>query len=193
MTSANHKLGDFNLEGIAPAPRGTPQIEVSFDINADGILSVQAVDKANGRSEKIEIRNDSGRLSRDEIEKMVQDAEKFKDEDVKLRQKVEAKNGLENYCFQVKRTLTDEQTSSKFSNEDKKTVEDVANEGLQFLESNPDAEAAEYEAKQKELEAKFNPIMQKIYQQGAPGGAEAMRGGAQPSGAAQEATVDDLD
>jgi len=193
MTSANHKLGDFNLEGIAPAPRGTPQIEVSFDINADGILSVQAVDKANGRSEKIEIRNDSGRLSRDEIEKMVQDAEKFKDEDVKLRQKVEAKNGLENYCFQVKRTLTDEQTSSKFSDEDKKTVEDVANEGLQFLESNPDAEAAEYEAKQKELEAKFNPIMQKIYQQGAPGGAEAMRGGAQPSGAAQEATVDDLD
>jgi len=108
MTKDNHKLGDFNLEGIAPAPRGTPKIEVSFDINADGILSVQAVDKANGRSEKIEIRNDSGRLSAADIEKMVHDAEKYADEDAKLRKKVEAKNGLENYCFQVKRTLADE-------------------------------------------------------------------------------------
>jgi len=110
---------------------------------------------------------------------MVQDAEKFKDEDAKLRAKVEAKNSLENYCFQVKRTLTDEQTSSKFSDEDKTTVDDIAKEGLQFLESNPDAEATEFEAKQKELEAKFNPIMQKIYQQGAPTGAEEMRGDAQ--------------
>jgi len=196
MTKDNHKLGAFNLEGIAPAPRGTPQIEVSFDISADGILSVQAVDKANGRSEKIEIRNETGRLSAAEIEKMVQDAEKYKDEDEKLRKKVDAKNGLESYCFQVKNTLNDEKTSSMFSEEDKQAVNDVVNAGMQFLESNPDAEASEYENKKRELEAKFNPIMQKIYQQaGAPTGAAdtEMRGDAGQHSAPQEATVDDLD
>merc|ERR1711881_624120 len=160
MVKDNHKLGDFNLEGIAPAPRGTPQIEVSFDISADGILNVQAVDKANGRAEKIEIRNESGRLSAAEIEKMVQDAEKYKDE------------------------------------EEKQAVNDVVNAGMQFLESNPDAEASEYENKKRELEAKFNPIMQKIYQQAsAPTGAAdtEMRGDAGQHSAPQEATVDDLD
>merc|ERR1712007_94769 len=100
MTKDNHKLGDFNLDGIVPAPRGTPQIEVSFDVNADGILNVSASDKANGRSEKIEIRADANRLSASEIEKMAQDAEIYKAEDEKLRKKVTAKNGLENYCFQ---------------------------------------------------------------------------------------------
>jgi len=99
MCKDNHKLGQFNLEGIAPAPRGTPQIEVTFDINADGILNVTACDKANGRSEKIEIRADANRLSAEEIEKMVQDAEIYKEEDEKLRKKVTAKNGLENFCF----------------------------------------------------------------------------------------------
>jgi len=108
MAKDNHKLGQFNLEGIAPAPRGTPQIEVSFDINADGILNVTAVDKASGRNERIQIKNDSDRLSSEEIEKMVQDAEKYKDEDEKTRKKVEARNGLENYCFQVRNTLNDE-------------------------------------------------------------------------------------
>jgi len=193
MTKDNHKLGNFNLEGIAPAPRGTPKIEVSFDISADGILSVQAVDKANGRSEKIEIRNETGRLSAAEIEKMVQDAERYKTEDEKLRKKVDAKNALENYCFQVKNTLNDEQTISKFSEDDKKIIEDISKEGLQFLESNPEAEATEFEAKQKELEAKFNPIMQKVYQQGAPTGPSDMRGQASQPSAPQEATVDDLD
>lgn len=171
MTRDNHKLGDFNLEGIAPAPRGTPQIEVTFDINADGILNVAAVDKANGRSEKIEIRNDTGRLSNEEIEKMVQDAEKYKGEDDKMRKKVESRNGLENYCFQVKNTLNDDKINTKFTDDDKKVIEDISTEGLQFLESNPDAEASETEAKQKELEAKFSPIMQRIYQSaGAPNG-----------------------
>ena len=193
MTKDNHKLGNFNLEGIAPAPRGTPKIEVSFDISADGILSVQAVDKVNGRSEKIEIRNETGRLSAADIEKMVQDAERYKAEDEKLRKKVDAKNALENYCFQVKNTLNDEQTSSKFSEDDRKIIEDISKEGLQFLESNPEAEATEFEAKQKELEAKFNPIMQKVYQQGAPTGPSDMRGQASQPSAPQEATVDDLD
>lgn len=194
MTKDNHKLGQFNLEGIAPAARGTPQIEVSFDINADGLLNVQAVDKANGKMEKIEIKNDTNRLNSNDIEKMVQDAEKYKDEDEKMRKKVAAKQGLESYCFQVKSTLNDEKMSDKFSEEDKKTIDGTVQEGLQFLESNPDAEAAEFEAKQKDLEAKFNPIMQKIYQQGAPTGPTETRGDndAQYSEAPQ-ATTDDLD
>merc|ERR1712110_353093 len=115
---------------------------------------------------------DKGRLSKEEIEKMVQDAEKYKDEDDKLRKKVDAKNGLESYIFQMKNTLTDEKLKDKFEEADKTTIEDASKEGLQFLESNPDASAEEYEAKQKEIEAKFNPIMQKVYQAagGAPGG-----------------------
>ena len=208
MTKDNHLLGSFNLEGIPPAPRGTPQIEVTFDIDANGILNVSACDKATGKAEKITITNDKGRLSKEEIEKMVQDAEKYKDEDEKLRKKVDAKNGLENYCFQMKNTLNDEKLKDKFSDEDKKTIEDTSAEGLQFLEGNQDASAEEYEAKQKELEAKFNPIMMKVYQAagGAPGGmpgAGGMPGGGMPgggmpgdmpgAGGAPDANVDDLD
>merc|ERR1712018_280592 len=165
MCKDNHKLGDFSLDGIAPAPRGTPQIEVSFDINADGILNVTAVDKASGGSKKIEIRADANRLTAEEIEKMVQDAEIYKDVDEKLRKQVVAKNSLENYCFQVKSTSADEKMSDKFTAEDKQTIEDIVKEGTQFVESNSEAEAEAYEAKQRELEAKFNPIMQKMYQQ----------------------------
>merc|ERR1712110_285728 len=205
MTKDNHLLGKFNLEGIPPAPRGTPQIEVTFDIDANGILNVSAADKATGKAENITITNDKGRLSKEEIEKMVQDAEKFKDEDDKLRKKVDAKNGLENYCFQMKNTLSDEKLKDKFSDEDKKTIEDTSAEGLQFLESNQDASAEEYEAKQKELEAKFNPIMMKVYQAagGAPGGMPGgmpgggmpdMGAGGMPGGGAPDAgNVDDLD
>jgi len=99
MTKDNHLLGSFNLEGIPPAARGTPQIEVTFDIDANGILNVSAVEKATGKSQKVTITNDTGRLSKEEIEKMVQEGEQFKDEDQKLRKKVDAKNQLENYCF----------------------------------------------------------------------------------------------
>merc|ERR1712007_262718 len=193
MTKDNHKLGQFNLEGIAPAPRGTPQIEVTFDVNANGILSVKAVDKANGKTEEIEIKADTNRLSAEEIQKMVEDAEKYKDEDEKTRQKVNAKNGLESYCFQVKNILNDDKMKDKLTEEDQKVIGDIVKEGIQFLESNPDAEAAQYEAKQKEMEAKFNPVMQKIYQQGAPTGPteNEMRGEA--PAADNQATVDDLD
>merc|ERR1712232_1494906 len=160
MTKDNHKLGEFNLEGIAPAPRGTPKIEVTFDVNANGILSVKAVDTASGKQQEIEIRADTNRLSAADIEKMVQDAERYKEEDEKTRKKVDAKNGLEQYCFQVKNTLNDEKMADKFSADDKQAIEDLCKEGVQYLESNPDAEADQYEAKQKEIEAKFNPIMQ---------------------------------
>merc|ERR1711968_46695 len=201
-------LGKFDLSGIPPAPRGVPQIEVTFDIDANGILNVNAIDKASGKSNKITITNDTGRLSKDEIEKMVQDAEKFKAEDEAMKAKIEAKNGFENYCFQMKNTLNEEKLKEAFTDEDKTTIESTADEGLQWLEGNQDAEADVIEGKKKELEAKFNPIMMRVYQAtggagmpgagGMPGGGMpggGMPGGGMPGGAggAADAGVDDLD
>merc|ERR1712110_30404 len=123
MTKDNHQLGKFNLEGIPPAPRGTPQIEVTFDIDANGILNVSAADKATGKAENITITNDKGRLSKEEIEKMVADADKFRAQDDQIRKKIEAKNGLENYCFQMRNTLNDEKLKAHFTDEDKQTIE----------------------------------------------------------------------
>jgi len=130
MTKDNHMLGKFNLEGIPPAPRGTPQIEVSFDIDANGILNVNACDKATGKAEKITITNDKGRLSKEEIEKLVADADRFRAQDDAIRKKVEAKNGFEHYCFQMKNTLNEQNLQAHFTEEDKKTIEDTSAEGL---------------------------------------------------------------
>jgi len=130
MTKDNHLLGKFNLEGIPPAPRGVPQIEVTFDIDANGILNVSAIDKGTGKQNKITITNDKGRLSKEEIEKMVNDAEKYRAEDEVVRKRVEAKNGLENYCFSMKNTLNEEKLKDKFSEEDIKTIEDLSKDGL---------------------------------------------------------------
>merc|ERR1712164_177148 len=140
MTKDNHELGKFNLEGIPPAPRGTPQIEVTFDIDANGILNVSAVDKATQKQNKITITNDKGRLSKDEIEKMVQDAEKYKAEDEKVKAKVEAKNGLENYCYSVKNTLNDEKWKDKIKEDEKKNVSDKLEELTKWFETNGEAE-----------------------------------------------------
>jgi len=202
MTKDNHLLGKFNLGGIPPAQRGVPKIEVTFDIDANGILNVSASETATNKTEKITITNERGRLSKEEIEKMVQDAEKFKAQDDAIKKKIDAKNGLENYCFQMKNTLNDDKLKDKFSDEDKKTIEDTSAEGLQWLEGNQDASAEDLEAKQKELEGKFNPIMMKVYQAagGAPGGMPNMPGGpggmpdmgAGAAGAAPD-NVDDLD
>ena len=209
MTKDNHQLGKFNLEGIPPAPRGVPQIEVTFDIDANGILNVSAQDKGTGKAQKITITNDKGRLSKDDIEKMVQDAEKYKAEDELVKKKVEAKNAFENYCFQMKNTLNEEKLKEVFTEDEKKTIQDASAEGLQWLEGNADADGDAIEGKQKELEAKFNPIMMRVYQQtggagmpggmgGMPGGAGGMPGGgmgggAGPTGGAGDAGVDDLD
>jgi len=165
MTKDNHLLGKFDLTGIPPSPRGVPQIEVTFDIDANGILNVHAMDKASGKSEKIVITNDKGRLSKEEIEKMVHEAEKFKSQDDELKGKVESKNALENYCFQMKNQLSDEKLSAKFTPEDKATVEAASADGLQFVNSATEASKEDYDAKQKELEGKFNPIMMRIYQE----------------------------
>jgi len=153
----NSLLGTFDLTGIPAAPRGTPQINVRFDVDANGILNVSAEDKASGNSEKITITNDKGRLSKDDIEKMVQDAEKYKDEDEKYAKRVEAKNGLENYCYQMKGTV------EKIEGEDKETVETKVSEVLEWLDTNQSAETEEFEAKQKELTDVCTPIITKMY------------------------------
>ena len=198
MTKDNHLLGKFNLEGIPPSPRGTPQIEVTFDIDANGILNVSAVDKATNKQNKITITNDKGRLSKDEIEKMVQDAEKYKVEDEIIKARVEAKNALENYCYSMKNTLSEPNLKEKFSNEDKQAIEDACSAGLQWMEANAEAEAPEFEAKKKELEAQLSPIMMKAYQgTGTMPGADGMPGaggapGADPTAGA-DSGVNDLD
>ena len=155
--SDNSLLGTFDLKGIPPAPRGTPQINVRFDVDANGILNVSAEDKASGNSEKITITNDKGRLSKEDIEKMVQDAEKYKEEDEKYAKKVEAKNGLETYCYQMKGTV------EKIEGEDKETVETKVSEILEWLDANQSAETEEFEAKQKELTDVCTPIIAKMY------------------------------
>ena len=155
--SDNSLLGTFDLKGIPPAPRGTPQINVRFDVDANGILNVSAEDKASGKSEKITITNDKGRLSKEDIEKMVQDAEKYKEDDEKYAKKVEAKNGLENYCYQMKGTV------EKIEGEDKETVETKVSEILEWLDANQSAETEEFEAKQKELTDVCTPIIAKMY------------------------------
>merc|ERR1711977_801108 len=122
MTQYNHRLGQFNLTGIPPAPRGTPQIEVTFDIDANGILSVSAVEKAGGRTEKITITNDKGRLSKEEIERMVDESEKFKDDDEKQKEKIDAKNGLESYCFNIKSTIEDSNIKDKLPESERNMI-----------------------------------------------------------------------
>merc|ERR1719438_136167 len=136
MTRDNHMLGKFDLTGIPPAPRGVPQIEVTFDIDANGILNVSAADKSSGKSEKITITNDKGRLSSEEIEKMVADAEKFKAEDEKQKEKISAKNGLESYCFNMKSTVEDDKLKDKISEADRKTITDKCSETISWLDQN---------------------------------------------------------
>ena len=130
MTKDNHLLGKFNLEGIPPSPRGVPQIEVGFDIDANGIMNVSAADKASGKTNKITITNEKGRLSKEDIERMVDEAEKFKDDDMKTKSRIEAKNSFENFCFHMKNSLIDEKLRDKFTEDDKKLIEDLAREGL---------------------------------------------------------------
>merc|ERR1711941_191136 len=134
MTRDNHSLGKFDLTGIPPAPRGVPQIEVTFDIDANGILNVSAADKSSGKSEKITITNDKGRLSADEIERMVNDAEKFKADDDKQKERIAAKNGLESYCFNMKSTLEDEKLKDKINENDQKTILDKCNDAISWLD-----------------------------------------------------------
>ena len=185
LTKDNHLLGKFNLDGIPPMPRGQPQIEITYDIDANSILNVTAVEKSTGKNNKIVITNDKGRLSKDDIDRLVKEAEKFKDEDNKVKERIEAKNTLEQYCYQVRQALNEEKLKDKFSEDEKKQIETKVDEILKWTNDNPAASKEEYDAKVKEIEAIFNPIMQKIYQQqgGAPGGMPNF-GGAYPGAGA---------
>merc|ERR1719335_523146 len=148
MTKDNNILGKFNLDGIPPMPRGQPQIEVTFDIDANGILNVSAVEKSTGKENKITITNDKGRLSQEEIERMVDEAERYKAEDEANRVRVEAKNALENYSYSMKNTMADEKLADKMSDSDKEAVNNKINETISWLDANQSAEKEEYEQKQ---------------------------------------------
>jgi len=186
MTKDNHNLGKFDLTGIPPAPRGVPQIEVTFDIDANGILNVSAADKSTGKQNKITITNDKGRLSKEEIEKMVNDAEKFKADDEKQKERISSKNGLESYCFNMKTTIEDEKMKDKISDDDRKAINDKCDEAIKWLDANQLAEVEEFNEKQKEVEAVCNPIITKLYGAagGAPGGMPDMGGMGGAGGAA---------
>ncbi|PKU86288.1 heat shock cognate 70 kDa protein [Dendrobium catenatum] len=168
-TKDNDLLGKFELSGIPPAPRGVPQITVCFDIDANGILSVSAEDKTSGQKNKITITNEKGRLSREEIEKLLQEAERYKTEDEEHKKKVEAKNALENYTYNMRNTIKDEKIGGKLNSADKHKIEEALEQIIQWIDGNQLAETDEFEDKIKELEGLCNPIIAKLYQ----GGGEA--------------------
>merc|ERR1712023_429335 len=177
MTKDNHLLGKFELTGIPPAPRGVPQIEVTFEIDANGILQVSAEDKGTGKAESITITAEKGRLSEEDIERMVQEAEEFAEEDKKVKERIDGRNGLESYLYNLKNTLDDDEKglADKISDEDKEELESTINEALDWLDENPEADKEDYDEKQKEVEQIANPIMRELYQSaGAGGGAGGM-------------------
>lgn len=174
MTKDNNLLGKFNLDGIPPMPRGQPQIDVTFDIDANGILNVSAIEKSTGKEQKITITNDKGRLSQDDIERMVAEAERYKAEDDANKNRVEAKNGLENYCYSLKSSIGSEEVKDKIPADEKAKLEAAIDDAIKFLDANPAAEKEEYEEKQKALEAIALPILQSMG--GGAGGMPDMSG-----------------
>jgi len=171
MTKDCHELGKFDLTGIPPAPRGVPQIEVTFEVDANGILNVKAEDKGTGKLEKITITNDKGRLSQEEIDRMVQEAEEFADEDKKVKERIDARNSLETYVYNMKNQINDkDKLGDKIDSEDKETIEAAVKEALEWLDDNQSAEKEDFEEKLKEVESVCTPIITKVYQKsGGPG------------------------
>jgi len=192
MTKDNHILGKFDLNGIPPAPRGVPQIEVTFEIDVNGILRVSAEDKGTGKKEKITITNEGNRLSPEDIERMVNEAEKFADEDKKTKEKVESKNEFESYAYSLKNQIGDkEKLGGKLSEEDKTTLEKATEEAITWLESHADASVEELKEEKKKLEDVATPIVSKVYQQsggqpGGEGGAGGSEGGEGPTPGSEE-------
>ena len=164
MSRDNHLLGKFELTGLPPAPRGVPQIDVTFQVDANGLLQVQAVDKGSGKAENISITADKGRLSEEEIERMVQEAEQYAEEDRLVKERIDAKNGLESYLYNLKNTLED--GADKLSAEDRKDLADIVDETLDWMDDNTAVDKEEYLEKQKEVEHIANPIMRNFYSNG---------------------------
>ncbi|PIK59904.1 heat shock cognate 70 [Apostichopus japonicus] len=169
MTADNNILGKFELTGIPPAPRGVRQIHVIFDLDAKGILNVSAQDKSTGKETKITITNDKC-LSKEELERMVSEAEKYKNEDEAQRQRIGAKNALESYAYNMKSTMEDDKMKKKVSKVDRKTVIDKCAEAVDWLDKNQTAEKDEFEYQHKKLEKVCQSIITKLYQAGGPGG-----------------------
>jgi len=198
MTKDNNLLGKFELAGIPPAPRGVPQIEVTFDIDANGILNVSALEKSTNKENKITITNDKGRLSKEDIERMVNEAEKYRSEDEKQKETISAKNALESYCFNMKATMEDDKLKDKISESEKKTILDKCNETIKWLDGNQLADKEEYEHRQKELEGVCSPIITKLYQGaggagGMPGGFPGAGAGAAPGPGGAGPTIEEVD
>merc|ERR1711977_381712 len=199
-TKDNNLLGKFELTGIPPAPRGVPQIEVTFDVDANGIINVSALEKGTGKSNKIVITNDKGRLSKEDIERMLAEAEKYKAEDEAEAARIGAKNGLESYAYSLNNSLKEiGDDESKMSKENKTKLQEKIDETIAWLDNSQAATKDEYESQQKELEGVANPIMMEFYQKtgggagGAPGGFPGAGG---PAGGARDddgPTVEEVD
>lgn len=174
LTKDNHNLGKFDMQGIPPAPKGVPQIEVTFEIDENSILTVSAADKGTGKKESITITNDKGRLTKEEIDQMIADSEKYAEEDKAIKEKIDAKNQFENYIYQMKNSVEDkEKLAEKLSDEDKSTIKDALTDAQDWLNANSDAEKDDFEDKLKELQSTCDPIVSKVYQaSGSQGGAE---------------------
>lgn len=170
-TKDNNLLGKFELSGIPPAPRGVPQIEVTFDIDANGILNVSAVEKGTGKTQKITITNDKGRLSKEEIERMVAEAEKFKEEDEREASRIQSKNTLESYAYSLKNTINEGEMKDKIGAEEKEKLSKAIEETIQWLDTSQAASKEEYDDKHKELESIANPIISSAYGSSGAGGA----------------------
>jgi molecular chaperone DnaK (HSP70) len=168
MTKSNRLLGQFEMSGIPPAPRGVPQIEVSFDVDANGILSISAHDKGTGKQESLTITSEKGRLTDEEIQRMVQEAEEFADQDSKEKGRIEARNGLETYLYNLKNSISDT-LEGKLSGDDRSTLTKAIDDGLVWLEDHPVAEQEDSDAKQKEVESIANPILKRAYESGTAG------------------------
>lgn len=164
MTKDNHLLGKFDLTGIPPAPRGVPQIEVTFRVDANGILQVSAEDKGTGKAEAITITSETGRLSKEEIDRMVNEAEEYAEEDRRLRERIESRNGLESYLYNLKNTLEDAPNSETLSAQDKEQLHSIIDETLDWIEANQDlVDKEEFDLKQKEVERIANPVIRNLY------------------------------
>ena len=184
LTKDNHNLGKFDMSGIPPAPKGVPQIEVTFEIDENSILTVSASDKGTGKKETSTITNDKGRLTKEEIEQMIADSEKYAEEDKAIKEKIDARNTFENYIYQMKNSVTDkDKLAEKLSEEDKGTIKDALTDAQDWLNANTDAEKDDFEDKLKELQTICDPIISKVYQS---------QGGQSGSDSHEEEEYDDL-
>jgi L1 cell adhesion molecule like protein len=198
LTKDNNLLGKFDLMGIPPAPRGVPQVEVTFDLDANGILSVSAKDKKNeSNTKRIQIQQQKGRLNEEEIKRIVEEAEKYKADDAAIAKKIQAKNELENYTYQIRNTLDDPKFKEQIKDDNRNKVDKAVKDTLEWVDNNPNAELPEFEHKKKELEELWKPIITNIYNAGGGAGAGGMPNmgnfGGSSSGAQSGPQIDEVD